>query len=241
MMWDEKRVLAALLRVPGDGWATPDQLLADTDRLAGFSKNQLGRVMVRLHKRGWVSLISGPRRYRATVTGRGALSAAAADDDHAGDWAGRGFDGVPAAQHPAVLAEGENVSEIIDLPGTDPIACIGVTTHGRLLYGTRTGKGWAHRPEWTGKIFGPLSAVQEALETVHTGQRVIERQRYPSTLREKLRQQLRLEHAATLRDLELIFVSVPGGIERNTLINELARMRDDQEIRFHGPRYVWNG
>jgi hypothetical protein len=61
----------------------------------------------------------------------------------------------------------------------------------------------------------------------------------PSELQVALRRQLRLQHAATLADLESIFLGPGSRWHRNDLIETLASMRDDGEVRFHGPRYVW--
>lgn len=63
----------------------------------------------------------------------------------------------------------------------------------------------------------------------------------PGLLRAQLRKQLRLQGTATLADLESIFLGHGSPWHRNDLIEKLAAMRDDGEVRFQGPRYMWNG
>src|SRR5262252_793157 len=242
---DMRRVLGALARHPGDGWATPDQLL-EQRALDGWTKARLGRCAVELHRAAYVSLIGSPRRYRITQRGRERLAATghqavANQPEQAADWAGNGFTAgggeITIPCEFVALAAGERVTTIYDLPGTSPILALGITTTGRLLYGVRAGQGWAFEPQWVGICGARPSQLQDVLEQVTAELHVIDRQNYPSTLREHLRKQLRLQTAATLADLEAIFHSIPRG----ALIAELARMRDDGEIRFQGPRYIWTG
>lgn len=58
---------------------------------------------------------------------------------------------------------------------------------------------------------------------------------YSSPLRQALRAELarRSGQMATLAELEIFHL----GTERRVLIAELARMRDDGEVKFVGPRY----
>ena len=165
------------------------------------------------------------------------------------DWAGCGFGGQPegrrcgihgdptdagrCAHCDGLLAEGETVTTAYDLPGTDPILALGITSLGGLLFGTRSMRGAEAR--WAGRIVGTVASLQETLEHVRADLAVLDRQAHPSTLRALLRKQLRLQHAATLADLETIF----HGVSRNVLIGELKLMRDDGEVRFQGARYVW--
>lgn len=235
---NERRILTALA---GHDWATPNTLQADlADR--AYSKQYVGRVMTRMHKAGWVSMISGPRKYRATATGLRVLEALIqrearqpADDA----WAGHRF-GTPAGEitvpcQMVELAEGERVCTIYDLPGTTPILAIGVTTEGSLLFGIRAGKDWKFEPQWIGRCGMRPSALQDTLEQVAAEQHVIDRQRYPSVLRLALRDFL-LEGPRTLAEIEAAYPAM----ERRTLIGELARMRDDGFVIFEGPRYRLN-
>jgi hypothetical protein len=59
----------------------------------------------------------------------------------------------------------------------------------------------------------------------------------PSELRQALRKQMRLVGTATLADLESWFHGTRW--HRNDIIETMAAMRDDGEVRFQGPRYIW--
>jgi hypothetical protein len=221
----EQAVLAALRDHQGD-WKTLDAIRVHPAVAGHVPTNTgvLGQILARLVRRGEAErgLRGHKRIYRATQ---------AADDD----WAGNGFTGGGEITVPAEiirLAEGERVTTIYDLPGSIPILAIGITTTGGLLFGVRAGKGWAFEPQWIGRIGVSASALQDVLEQVGTEQRVLDRQNYPSALRQALRDVL--EHGSrTLRQIE---AACPA-IERPTLIAELARMRDDGEVEFTGPRY----
>lgn len=59
----------------------------------------------------------------------------------------------------------------------------------------------------------------------------------PVPLREALREQLATRSPMTLCDVEAHFPYT----DRRALIDELAQMRDDGEVKFTGPRYEWTG
>lgn len=66
----------------------------------------------------------------------------------------------------------------------------------------------------------------------------------PSQLRTALRKILSASGMMTLAQVEQHFAlhgRAVAGSARRDLIAELASMRDDGEVRFEGPRYVWNG
>jgi len=244
---DMRRVLGALARHPGDGWATPDQLL-EQRALDGWTKARLGRCAVELHRAAYVSLIGSPRRYRITQRGRERLAATghqavANQPEQAADWAGNGFTAgggeITVPVDMVKLDAGERVCTIYDLPGTSPILALGITTTGRLLYGVRAGRGWAMEPQWVGICGARPSQLQDVLEQVTAELGVIDRQNYPSTLRLMLRDAIRPFGfpGATLAEVQS---AIPGGIDRRQVIGELARMRDDGFVIFEGPRYRLN-
>ena len=208
MTANEWQVLDAL-RQYGD-WITPDSVMSRDLNAVGvyFTKRSLALTVGKLRRRELVMhrVNLGRTEYKA----------------------------VPQREaDPVALHEGERVSTMYDLPGTVPILTIGITTRGRLLYGTRAGKGWAFEPRWIGRVTGPAGALQDVLEHVQVDQHHIERQVYPSQLRQDLRTMLLNRGQAALAEIEPVF----RAIARRDLISELARMRDDGEIRFEGARY----
>src|SRR5215469_10258680 len=243
----EQHVLTVLADFLPD-YKTLDALLAYTGygdqpvTLKTFTRTGLARTLGALQRKGCTSKITtgGKASYKITPHGQRSLAAKQQPGQPA-EWAGYGFTaGAGEITIPCEfvkLEAGEGVCTFYDLPGTSPILALCITTSGRLMYGVRAGEGWAFEPQWVGICGARPSQLQDVLEQVTAELHVIDRQNYPSTLREHLRKQLRLQTAATLADLEAIFRSIPRG----ALIAELARMRDDGEIRFQGPRYIWTG
>jgi len=241
----ERDVLTALTRAGlQGGHVTLDTLLVRNRMLLfSFSRASLARTLGALQRRCLTSKITtgGKAAYRIMPEGERVLAGKQQPAQAADAWAGQRF-GTPAGEitvpcQMLELREDERVCTIYDVPGSSPILAIGLTTLGHLLYGVRAGKGWAFEPQWVGRIGVAPSMIQDVLEQISAEQHVIDRQRYPSELRQRLRKQLRLQSVATLRGLEAVFREV----ERRTLIGELARMRDDGEVRFQGARYVWAG
>ena len=239
----EQHVLTALAKLAPNHYATLDGLLTGHLRNTTFTRALLARTLGALQRKGCTSKITtgGRASYKIMPHGQRSLAEAQQPEQPAEGWAGNGFTaGAGEITVPCefvAMAAGERVTTIYDLPGTSPILALGITTTGRLLYGVRAGQGWAFEPQWVGICGARPSQLQDVLEQVTAELHVIDRQNYPSTLREHLRKQLRLQTAATLADLETIFPAT----ERRTLIGELARMRDDGEVRFQGPRYIWTG
>ncbi len=161
-------------------------------------------------------------------------------DHEATGWAGKKFTEPGEITVPAELiklADGERVTATYNISGTTPILTIGVTTHGSLLYGVRAGKGWAFEPQWIGRC-GLLDGLQDTLAQVRAEQAQIDRGISPSpplqvSLRDALAEQLAGRGPMTLREVEAHFPYT----DRSVLIDELARMRDDGEVEFWGPRY----
>lgn len=135
--------------------------------------------------------------------------------------------------------EPERVTVQYDLPGTHPVITVGISDRARVLIGERIGDSRDPRAgvNWITRLGddGSVDGLQQVLEQVRADQARIARQVYPSDLRTALRAELarRAGRLATLPELEILHT----GTHRNDLIAELARMRDDGEVRFMGARY----
>ena len=132
----------------------------------------------------------------------------------------------------------ERVTVQYDLPGTHPVLTVGISDQARVLIGERIGDSRNPRAgvNWITRLGDDASVdgLQQVLEQVRADQARIARQVHPSDLRKALRICLgngpRRER--TLAEIEAVFLT-----DRHDLIRELARMRDDGEVVFAGPRY----
>lgn len=140
----------------------------------------------------------------------------------------------PGEDCPGNREPAERVTTGYVVPGTTPPLSVAVTDRGSVLIGERLGEPLG--VNWVTRIAGPagLAALQQVVEQASADQARIARTLHPSQLREDLRAALReLGGMGTLVQVQ----SRLQRIARHDLIAELARMRDDGEVEFTGPRY----
>jgi hypothetical protein len=115
------------------------------------------------------------------------------------------------------------------------VITVGISDQARVLIGERIGDSRAG-VNWITRLGDDSSVdgLQQVLEQVRVEQARVARQVHPSDLRMALRAELagRPGRWGTLAEIEAAFTT-----DRLDLIRELARMRDDGEVEFTGPRY----